>query len=225
MRWMYWLPGAILFTSPLALAQTPEAASPRSFTANIVGTSKGGKESSTRQRIAVRGDMMHFRSGDEPMGILFDFGQGRVWILISPEKLAVESKLTRSLGFPLSLVLADASGNPCGKEPTLTCTREGEEPISGRPAVKWRLVQSDKDKKTHTATAWVDSKLGTLVRLTSEESGTMELRDLQEGPVEDALVQFPAGFLTVDEKNLHHDDEPEPAPKPKKKGTAPGKKP
>ncbi|MCY1078909.1 hypothetical protein [Archangium lansingense] len=225
MRWMHWLPGAVLFTAPLALAQTPAAASPRSFTANLVTIFKGGKESSTRQRIAVRGDMMHFRSGDEPMGILLDFGQEKVWMLIPQEKMAIESKLTRSLNFPLSLVLTDASGNPCGKEPTLTCTREGEEPISGRPTVKWRIVHTSKDKKTRTETAWVDPKLGTVVRHATEDGGAMELRDLQEGPVEEALVQFPAGFVTVDEKNLRHEDEPKPAPKPKKKDTAPGKKP
>jgi hypothetical protein len=225
MRWMYWLPGAVLFTAPLALAQTPEAASPRSFNATLVTLSQGGEELPSKQRLTVRGDMMHFRSGDEPMGILLDFGQGKVWILIPQEKMAIESTLTRSLGFPLSLMLTDASGNPCGKEPALTCTREGEETAAGRPAVKWRIAQTDKEKKTHTATAWVDPKLGTLVRLTLEKSEGMELRDLQEGPVEEALVQFPAGFLTLDEKNLHHRDEPEPAPKPKKKGTTPAKKP
>ncbi|MFY0522291.1 hypothetical protein ACN28I_03435 [Archangium gephyra] len=225
MHWMYWLPGALLFTAPLALAQTPEAASPRSFTATLVSISKGGKESSVKKRLAVRGDMMHFRSGDEPMGILLDFFQGKVWMLIPQEKVAVESKLTRSLAFPLSLVLTDASGNPCGKAPALTCTREGEEPIAGRPAVKWRIAQSDKDKKTHTAMAWVDPKLGALVRYTSEQGEVMELRDLQEGPVDEALVQFPAGFIKLDEKNLHHDDAPEPTPKPKKKGSAPAKTP
>lgn len=223
MRWMYWLPGAVLLTAPLALAQTPEAASPRSFTATLVTISKGGKESSIKKQLAVRGDMMHFRSGDEPMGMLFDFGQGKAWILIPQEKVAVESKLTRSLGFPLSLVLTDANGNPCGNEPTLTCTREGEETAVGRPAMKWRVVQADKEQKTHTATAWVDPKLGTLVRFSTENGEGFEVRDLQEGPVDEALVQFPAGFLKVDEKNLHH-DEPEPAPKPKKKKT-PGKAP
>jgi hypothetical protein len=226
MRWMYWLSGAVLFTAPLALAQAPEAASPRSFTATLVLISKSGKESSKKQRITVRGDMMHFRSGDEPMGILFDFAQAKAWMLIAPEKVAIESTSTRSLGFPLSLVLTDASGNPCGKEPTLTCTREGEETAVGRPAVKWRLVQTDKEQKTHTATAWVDPKLGTLLRFATEKGEGFEVRDLQEGPVEEALVQFPAGFLELDEKNLHHDEAPEPAPQPaKKKGKAPGKTP
>ncbi|MFE8599408.1 LolA-like protein [Archangium violaceum] len=225
LRWMYWLPGAILFTAPLALAQTPEAASMRSFTATLVNIAQGGKDMPSKQRLTVRGDMMNFRSGDELGGILLDFSQGKTWILIPPEKVAIESSFTRSLDFPLSLILTDASGHPCGKEPTLKCTREGEETIAGRPTVKWRLVQNNRNWNTYTATVWVDPKLGTLVRLTLEKGEGVELRDIQEGPVEDAFVQFPAGFTKVDEKNLRHEDEPAPTPKPKKKGTPPPKKP
>lgn len=223
MRWMYWLPGAVLLTAPVALAQTPEATSTRSFTATVASLS-GAREPRRTNQLIVRGDMMHSRKSDEPMGVLFDFGKGKVWILLPEQKVAIESKLTRSMDFGLSFVVADSSGNPCGEAPDLTCTREGEETVAGRPAVKWRIAQSGKDKKTRTATAWVDAKLRAVVRIASEKGEGFELRDLQEGPVDEALVQFPAGFLTVDEKNLHH-DEPEPTPKPKKKGTAPPKKP
>jgi hypothetical protein len=230
---MYWLPGAVLFTAPVTLAQDPAAAPSRGFTATFYNLAHDGEKPSMQERITVRGDVLLMqRDINGSLDTVFDYGQGKWWMLLPADKIAIESHITPQPGSILAFLLADASGNPCPKDPAYTCVREGgEETISGRPVVMWRVLHTDKarqGRKELTHLLWVDPKLGAPVRIALGDGNIHELRDIKEGPVDEALVQVPADFIRVDEKNVRHTDEPEePAPKPKKKkkGTTPARKP
>ncbi|WP_375773319.1 hypothetical protein NR798_21370 [Archangium gephyra] len=228
-RWMYWLPGAALFTAPVALVQAPAAAPSRSFTATLYNLAHDGEKPSMQERLTVRGDVLRMQRDKDPVATLFDYGQGKWWMLLPADKVALEGDITPKPDSILGFLLTDASGNPCPKDPAYTCVREGgEETISGRPVVMWRILHPDKaqqGRKRLTHLIWVDPKLGAPVRIALEDGNILELRDIKEGPVDEALVQVPADFTRVDEKNVRHTDEPEPAPKPKKKGTVQPKKP
>lgn len=211
MRWIHGLSGVVLLTtlqacdkapeatqtqaaSPAPVtSQAPAAAAPRSFTATLVTRFEGKEDSS---QLVVRGDVLRVGQPNAADADLYDLGAGKKWILRPKQKLAVERNIQRSQVM-FSMLLPDASGNPCSQKPGIQCTREGEETVDGRPLVKWRLdLSSEKQaQKDNPALAWVDPSLGAMVRFSVEKQGlSVELRDIKAGPVEDALLQVPSDF-------------------------------
>jgi hypothetical protein len=209
MRWTHGLCGVVLLTALQACtkapeaprapeaSQAPQAAAPRSFTATLVTLADGKEDSS---QLVVRGDLLRVGQPNEVDADLYDLGAGKKWILRPKQKLAVERNVHRSQ-VVFSMLLPDASGSPCGQNPNLQCTREGEETAEGRRLVKWRLDLSGdkKAQKDNPATGWVDPSLGAMVRFTVEKQGlSFELRDIKAGPVDDALLQVPSDFTRVE---------------------------
>jgi hypothetical protein len=74
-----------------------------------------------------------------------------------------------------------------------SCTKVGSDSLNGRSAVKYEGVSS-KGEKSYV---WVDTKLRCVVK-TDGASGSIELRNIQEGPQPESLFQVPVGYTKMD---------------------------
>jgi hypothetical protein len=61
--------------------------------------------------------------------------------------------------------------------------------VNGRPAHKWAVTTVD-DGKTESGYAWIDDRLH-VVSKSQDDEGTMELRNIVEGPQPESLFQVP----------------------------------
>jgi len=74
-----------------------------------------------------------------------------------------------------------------------TCTKIGNDSLNGRSAVKYEGV-STRGEKSYV---WVDTKLHCVVKTDGAE-GSIELRNIQEGPQPANLFEIPAGYTKMD---------------------------
>lgn len=73
------------------------------------------------------------------------------------------------------------------------CTKVGSDSLSGRSAVKYEGVSARGEKSY----VWVDTKLHCVVKTEGAE-GSIELRNIQEGPQPANLFEVPAGYTKFD---------------------------
>ena len=150
--------------------------------------------------------------------IVLDPAHGTTLIVNDPAKSYIDAGMFTSLvtvGFaPLMKVLRPAgSGDPCsqwnsavnpfgafakssdGNQPQQwTCKSLGSESVNGRSAQKWAVTSND--PSDGPMTIWVDDKLHVLSR-TQEKDGTMEMRNIHEGPQPDSLFTPPANYKKI----------------------------
>lgn len=74
-----------------------------------------------------------------------------------------------------------------------SCTKVGNDSLNGRSAVKYEGV-STRGEKSYV---WVDTKLHCVVKTDGAE-GSIELRNIQEGPQPANLFEIPAGYTKMD---------------------------
>lgn len=73
-----------------------------------------------------------------------------------------------------------------------SCTKVGSDTLNGRSTVKYEGV-SNKGQKSYI---WVDTKLHCVVK--TDESGGIELRNIQEGSQPSSLFEIPPGYTKFD---------------------------
>jgi len=74
-----------------------------------------------------------------------------------------------------------------------TCTKVGDDTVSGRKAVKYTGTAGNGD----TGTAWVDRKLHFPIKWEGEK-GAAELQNIQEGPQAASLFEIPSDYEKMD---------------------------
>lgn len=74
-----------------------------------------------------------------------------------------------------------------------TCTKVGDDTVSGRKAVKYTGTAGNGD----TGTAWVDRKLHFPIKWEGEK-GAAELQNIQEGPQASSLFEIPSDYEKMD---------------------------
>jgi hypothetical protein len=74
------------------------------------------------------------------------------------------------------------------------CKRVGSETVNGRSTVKY---QGTSAKTGETVFAWVDPSLRSVVKVQSKK-GSMELKNIKEGPQPAALFAVPADYKKLD---------------------------
>jgi len=79
-----------------------------------------------------------------------------------------------------------------------TCKKVGDDPVNGRPAVKYTGALENGD----TGTAWIDSKLHFTIKWEGEKSAA-ELQNIQEGPQDAKLYEIPSDYQKLDTAAAH----------------------
>lgn len=79
--------------------------------------------------------------------------------------------------------------------PHYTCRSLGKDTVNGRAANKW-AVTGTSGNETGTGLVWIDSRLHVVSR-SQDESGDMQLKDVQEGPQPDSVFAIPADYQQV----------------------------
>lgn len=78
--------------------------------------------------------------------------------------------------------------------PQFTCKSEGAESVNGRPSQKWAVTSND--PKDGPMTIWVDDRLH-LMSKSVDKDGSMEMRNIHEGPQPDSLFNPPATYTKL----------------------------
>jgi hypothetical protein len=79
--------------------------------------------------------------------------------------------------------------NPCAGIQGCTAKKLGSEIVNGRQTKKWEI----KDKDGKSMIAWIDPTLPLVVR-TQYEQGSVEFRNIKEGPQPESLFQVPPDY-------------------------------
>lgn len=84
--------------------------------------------------------------------------------------------------------------NPCSARPDVTCKKVGTETVNGRVCDKWEMTE----KKTGTATTWIDQKLHFPLKTVNADGATVEFSNIKEGAPDASLFLVPAGYQKLD---------------------------
>lgn len=80
-----------------------------------------------------------------------------------------------------------------------SCSKVGSDTVNGRSAVKYEGVSKDGKKDYY----WIDTKLKCVIK-TDSDSGSFELRNIQEASQPSSLFEIPAGFTKFDMGSMQH---------------------
>jgi len=80
--------------------------------------------------------------------------------------------------------------------PHFSCQSAGSDAVNGRPAHKWRVTGVD-NGTTKVGHVWIDDQLHVVTR-SQDETGTMELRNVNTGPLPASTFEVPAGYRKLD---------------------------
>ena len=95
------------------------------------------------------------------------------WVLFPEQKNYLERKAGPDQGKAVPDPAAFAV-DPCAGATSLTCRKVGEEPISGRPTVKWEIT-GNQEGKSVTSIQWIDKERGIPLRQEFPDGGKMAL--------------------------------------------------
>jgi len=188
----------VLGIAHLALAQD--------FSADVVTNREGkgpSKLYSTKDK--VRWELGERNAQMGPSALVIDEGQGKSFVLMSQQHMYMDSQpwMTKAPVVTQFWHVADVN-DACPQWKKIaeqaqtdknwgSCTKVGSDTVNGRSAVKYEGVSSQGDKSYY----WVDTKLKCVIKAESE-SGTFELRNIQEAAQPASLFQVPAGFTRFD---------------------------
>lgn len=165
--------GLSAFGLVLAISARAELAGTE-FSAEMVQRGPEGEMSSGKMYVGdgrMRSEMVH--QGQEVVRIT-DEKRGVEWILFPEQKKYMERQLGAS-GAPQPAAKPSPASDPCAGMPGLTCRKLGEEPISGRNAVKWEIVASHQGQ-TMKSTQWIDTERGVPLRQEMPNGQVTELK-------------------------------------------------
>jgi hypothetical protein len=184
------------------------------FSADIVDPAQPAKPPS---RIYLGAGKLRLESTDTSSfgAIVFDPAHGKTLIVNDQAKSYIDAgfftPLVAVAFAPMIQVLRPAgSGDPCTQwntainpfaafaqrdrstpVPKFTCRNLGAEAVNGRPAQKWGVTSNE--PSDGPTTIWIDDRLHIMAR-SQDKNGTMEMRNVREGPQPDSLFTPPARY-------------------------------
>jgi hypothetical protein len=199
LRGLGWCVGAFLLFPRWAPAQNNF---PVSFSANRIltdhrGVTNTGKVYVSGARVRIEIDL----PGVDPVDITNASTQ-QVFSLYPHRNLAVIS----ALDSPANRAYYGADlgehpvrpldpENPCVTLEGAHCQKVGSEMVNGRSAEKW-IVSRMAGGTEHEATIWLDPQLRYPLKQ-QDRIGTVELRDVQEGPQASSLFRVPTAYAVL----------------------------
>lgn len=137
-------------------------------------------------------DHKYFGGSDSPLvnGILNNSGVPPIWRFFRPSNAAEPCTEWNAM------MQAAARFDSTRTAPQMSCKSLGTDAVDGRPAEKWQ-VDVTRDNKTESGYAWIDNSLH-VVSKSQDSTGSVELRNVHEGPQPDSVFQVPANYSKVD---------------------------
>lgn len=165
--------GPVLAAGLLIAASAWADLAGQEFSAEMVQRGPEGPVSTGKMYVGgsrMRTEMDH--QGQQVVRIT-DEARGVEWILFPEQQKYME----RSLGGPSGAQGPSSApgADPCAGMPGVTCRKVGEEPVAGRPAVKWEMVATHQGQ-TMTSTQWIDKERGVPLRQEMPGGQSTELK-------------------------------------------------
>lgn len=212
---------AALSTLALVAVAAPPRAAAQEFSADIVRTPTRGSETS---RVYVGSSNLKLQTldnGQPSNSAIWDFNTKALTLLIDSQhayiggsSTSLVSQMMAKSGAPpiWRMFRPSSNADPCTTWNALiqastprdstpaghvTCQSLGNDGVNGRAAQKWAVTSTDRHGKVDHGTVWIDSRLH-VVSKSQDSTGTMELRNVQEGPQPASLFAIPAGYHQLD---------------------------
>jgi hypothetical protein len=185
---------ALRFLGVIALAIGTLPAFAQEFSAELVHLKP---PSDLKSKVFVRGEKMRFEIvGQKRTSVAIIDVATRVSLMMIPDNKTYVKSINAHAAIPLFQVTnpedACAAWEKSTEKPG-TCTKVGDDTISGRSAVKYKGTSDDGE----TGYVWVDRKLKSVIKWEGENTAT-ELQNILEGPQEATLFQVPQGYEMFD---------------------------
>ncbi len=156
-------------------------------------------EGAAPSKVFVSGDRIRFETiGPQKVSVVVVDLKKKTGFMALPDDKTYSLLLPAQLSPATPFFHAADPEKACAEWETLvgkpgTCKKVGDERINGREAVKYKGVAMNGD----TGTAWVDSKLGFVIKWEGERT-SCELRNILAAPQRDALFEIPKGYQRMD---------------------------
>jgi len=191
----------------LGLSSTLGAA--QQFAADLVGTGVGSGTAQSPGKIYVSNSKVRIEIPDFPGGLFLLDGNAHTAYFVKPaQQVFMDAK--QSTWLTQILVPVDPD-NPCKEWRAMAeiagavdqgrqwrCNRLGQESAHGRNAIKYRAISPQGAPYYF----WIDPQLGFAVSVQREDSATIDLENVQEGPPPAGLFAIPANFSKFDPHQL-----------------------
>jgi hypothetical protein len=173
------------------------------FSADMVRLKPEGAPNS---KVFVSGDRVRFEVAGPSQGhnsvVIVDLKLAAGFMLLSENKSYVPLPSgPLSMAMPFFHPADPESGCPAWEKAVGkpgTCTKVGPETLGDRDTVKYKGAAANGD----TGYAWVDRKLDFVIKWQGEK-GSVEFRNIQEGPQAATLFEVPKGYDKVDSEAAH----------------------
>lgn len=190
---------ALLGMAPLVLAQD--------FSADVVSNKQANSGPSklycTKDK--VRWELGERNPGAGPTALVLDEAAGKSFVLIEQKHIYMDSLpwMTKTPVVTQFWHVSDVN-EACpqwkkiaeqtkGDQNWGSCSKVGSDTVNGRSAVKYEGVSKQGDKSYY----WLDAKLKCVIK-TESDSGTFELKNIQEASQPASLFEVPAGYTKMD---------------------------
>jgi|GEM_PF-1794293 len=151
---------------------------------------QSGKESTTKVYVGKQKMRLDPGSGQDQGLVIIRYDQKVMWICMAERKSCLKSQLDDD---KLKSMEKDAFSDVIEKE------KLGRERVSGYRCDKYRLrYRHPISGKEESATAWWSEKLGTYIRIESQDGDVSELRNIKLGSQPDSLFEMPEGYKVMD---------------------------
>jgi hypothetical protein len=192
--------------SMVAVVSIAQAAFGQEFSADVVSTrghSALSKIYSTKDK--VRFEVEGRSPSVGPTSIIIDETQNK-WVVLMPQRHLYMDSVPGMMKTPIITHFwhVEDVNDACPQWKKIaeqagagdywgSCAKVGSDTVNGRSTVKYEGV-SAKGEKTHF---WLDTKLHSIIKA-ENDSGAMELENIQEGPQPASLFEVPAGYTKLD---------------------------
>jgi hypothetical protein len=213
----FYFRGSIASTALMLFSFIPTPGRAQQFSADIAQTPAHGTNASRIYVGATKLRLQTFQAGQPEGSMIWDMSQNAMTIVMDKDHSYINANsspifaaIMNRPGGPAMWQLfrpVSSGGNPCTAWNSIviagdtahsvhsTCTSAGSDMVNGRAAQKWN-VTFNKEGRSESGAVWIDNRLH-VVSKSQDSEGSMELKNIQEGPQADAVFAIPAGYHPV----------------------------
>ena len=173
MRTARWSITAIGIVFGLALTPVQAFQPTLEFSAQAIQQMPNQKARIARMHVAKQGVRMEYQRNDQPVVEIYNFSQGRAWLLMTQQKVYMEQQMSAEMAKAFRVQIPPA--NPCEGGKEVQCRRLGEEKLDGRQVVKWEMT-AQQEGRTLRSLHWLDRERNLPLRQLWPDGSVSELK-------------------------------------------------
>ena len=158
------------------------------FSADMVSRGPDGQSTTGKMYVGDTRMRVEMSQQGKSMVRITDQGRGMEWILFPDQKGYLEHAIGGGGAAQAARPAPSAEINPCEGVPGLSCTRVGQEDVSGRAAIKWEMTMTH-EGQTSTGTQWLDVERGLPLKYQMPNGQSMELAKLGDESIGGRAVE------------------------------------